>query len=137
MKAETAVALLLLDLDHFKHVNDTLGHDAGDHLLKVFARRLKESVRKTDFVSRLGGDEFAVVIEKGTKEEMSAASQTILSRLREGDAHPTRLTLPRLSGGVTGVARCLELGLGGHLHLGGFRRVRRSPRLGRMFLFCD
>lgn len=54
---------LLLDLDHFKHVNDTLRHSAGDHLLRVFAKRLESLSSAHCFVARLGGDEFAVVIQ--------------------------------------------------------------------------
>lgn len=54
--------LLLIDLDGFKKINDTLGHDAGDALLKVTAERLVKAVRETDQVARLGGDEFAVVL---------------------------------------------------------------------------
>lgn len=56
-----ALAVLCLDLDHFKSVNDTLGHPVGDKLLQAVARRLQDSLRETDFAARLGGDEFAVI----------------------------------------------------------------------------
>ncbi len=55
------VAVHLLDLDHFKNVNDTLGHPAGDKLLKAVTERLRTLVRETDIVARMGGDEFAIV----------------------------------------------------------------------------
>ena len=55
-------ALLLIDLDHFKQINDTLGHDAGDVLLVEAARRLRNIARKADVVARLGGDEFAILL---------------------------------------------------------------------------
>jgi diguanylate cyclase (GGDEF)-like protein/PAS domain S-box-containing protein len=55
-------AIFFLDLDNFKHINDTLGHEAGDHLLKIIASRLKICIRTTDIAARLGGDEFILVI---------------------------------------------------------------------------
>lgn len=62
-------ALLLLDLDGFKEVNDSLGHDAGDMLLKEVARRAKLVLRSADYVSRLGGDEFLIVIPQVSDQE--------------------------------------------------------------------
>jgi diguanylate cyclase (GGDEF)-like protein len=60
--ADGRVALILLDLDRFKDINDTLGHPAGDGVLQVVAARIKEAVRPGDLVARLGGDEFAVLL---------------------------------------------------------------------------
>lgn len=60
---EKLLALLFLDLDNFKRINDSLGHDIGDALLKDTAERLRNSIRETDSVSRLGGDEFTVILE--------------------------------------------------------------------------
>lgn len=74
-----AFAILLLDLDRFKAVNDTLGHAAGDALLKMAAQRLKACVRKTDVVARLGGDEFAILIRPiSNAEEPCAIAHRIL-----------------------------------------------------------
>ena len=67
-------AVLLLDLDRFKHVNDTLGHAVGDALLRETAVRLKASLRETDVLARLGGDEFAIVQDRDNNQRESATA---------------------------------------------------------------
>ncbi|MEQ1667659.1 MAG: diguanylate cyclase, partial [Sulfuriferula sp.] len=63
LRYDTLVALVVMDLDNFKPVNDTYGHAAGDELLRLLAQRLHDTLRKTDFIARLGGDEFVLVFE--------------------------------------------------------------------------
>jgi len=70
---EKKVAILFLDLDRFKMINDTLGHDAGDLLLKAVSERIRRCVRSQDFIARLGGDEFTVILEGIT--ELDAVSK--------------------------------------------------------------
>jgi len=72
-------ALLLVDLDNFKEVNDRAGHAAGDEVLKAFARRFQDAVRPGDLVGRVGGDEFVVLLEGAGPEE----ARTVAERIRE------------------------------------------------------
>ncbi|MGE5386035.1 MAG: EAL domain-containing protein [Betaproteobacteria bacterium] len=89
-------ALLLLDLDHFKTLNDTRGHDTGDHLLIEVAQRLREVLRDTDTAARLGGDEFVVLLENMGGDQVSAANtaEAIADKIR------TSLRLPFLLEGL-------------------------------------
>ena len=80
-RAGLALALMVLDLDRFKEVNDTLGHDMGDHLLKEAARRLSDCVREADTVARLGGDEFAVIL--GELDDLECVERIALSLLKK------------------------------------------------------
>ena len=78
----TKVALLFIDLDHFKEINDSLGHDVGDEILKVVTRRLSETMRGKDTLARLGGDEFTVIVEELKKgEDASLLAQKIIEVL--------------------------------------------------------
>jgi diguanylate cyclase (GGDEF)-like protein len=71
---------MYLDIDHFKGINDSLGHAAGDEVLKAFAQRLLQSVRTTDTVARLGGDEFVILLEGvGNQEETQAVARKIVA----------------------------------------------------------
>ncbi|MGB0684443.1 MAG: diguanylate cyclase domain-containing protein [Magnetovibrionaceae bacterium] len=81
-RSGTMVALLFIDLDRFKQVNDTLGHDAGDELLQLVAQRLKDQVRSSDTIGRLGGDEFIAVLDGLSDEEPAQTiGQAIVDRL--------------------------------------------------------
>jgi diguanylate cyclase (GGDEF)-like protein/PAS domain S-box-containing protein len=91
-----AMALVYLDVDHFKQINDSLGHACGDAVLREFAKRLSASVRSTDTVARLAGDEFVVVLEQvGSMRECGLVADKLLDALRADfvvDGQPRQVT---------------------------------------------
>ena len=95
-------ALLFLDIDHFKVINDSMGHDAGDKLLNIVSQRLIEVLRKTDTIARLGGDEFTIIIEALDQEKsVTAVAKNILKSLEQ----PVRINKKDVHiGGSIGVA---------------------------------
>ena len=95
-RGDSSVAVMFLDLDNFKNVNDSLGHDAGDRLLQAVAQRIVKTTRSSDTVARLGGDEFAVLVE-------GIASQRDAERLADAliDTHNLPFTLDGIEVRVT------------------------------------
>jgi diguanylate cyclase (GGDEF)-like protein len=75
-------ALFFIDLDQFKYVNDTCGHAAGDHLLKLAAQQIRYAVRPEDFIARFGGDEFVVLLRDISRNEARAAGAKVLELMR-------------------------------------------------------
>ena len=94
------LSLILIDLDHFKTINDTLGHHFGDLMLKEVARRLSSLVRATDTVARLGGDEFALFLPMTSQEKTIEMANKIISAIEQPFLLDDHVLTIRLSQGV-------------------------------------
>lgn len=90
--SQKELALILLDLDHFKPVNDTYGHSFGDNLLKRVARRFGKVIRKSDTIARIGGDEFGAIVEVACKSE----AIEIATRMRDATRQPILIDKTKL-----------------------------------------
>ncbi|MFE8069860.1 diguanylate cyclase [Marinobacteraceae bacterium S3BR75-40.1] len=90
-RRQQPLSLVLLDVDDFKWVNDTWGHDAGDYALKRITMALQNAVRTTDFVCRIGGEEFAVILSATDEEESDRIAERIRQHMEsiKGDREPT------------------------------------------------
>lgn len=98
-------AVVMLDLDHFKQINDTHGHAAGDSVLAVTAERLREAARRTDLVARLGGEEFLVLMPATELPAALAAAERLLERLRARPCEAGGLSLGVTASAGVAVAR--------------------------------
>jgi diguanylate cyclase (GGDEF)-like protein/PAS domain S-box-containing protein len=113
-------ALLFLDLNKFKLLNDTHGHDAGDLLLIEVATRLKSSVRETDTVARLGGDEFVVLLSELDRDKDQATAETLRigEKIRVSLTETYRLTIQHTEGSNTFIEHNCTTSIGGVLFQG-------------------
>lgn len=87
-RAEGIVSVVMLDLDHFKFINDNFGHKQGDEALKVFADCMARVFRESDVVSRLGGDEFCLLLSNASKKDAEAGLNRLRDMLAEENANP-------------------------------------------------
>ena len=94
-----AFSILMLDLDRFKNVNDSLGHAAGDELLRQVARRLRSTLRSTDVLARLGGDEFAII--QAACDDQRRGSLDLAARISKLIAEPFQLPGHRVEIGTS------------------------------------
>jgi diguanylate cyclase (GGDEF)-like protein len=89
--------VLLIDLDHFKSVNDRFGHAVGDHVLQIFARTATETLRASDVVGRLGGEEFAALLHDVSRDKAVALAEAIRTAFAQAtlevDGYPAEATL--------------------------------------------
>jgi len=95
---KSQVSLLFIDLDRFKHINDSQGHEVGDQVLCVVGKRLDEQLRADDFVARLGGDEFAIIL---THPPASRAASRLVRKLLKSLAEPFKLDKRRYAVGAS------------------------------------
>ncbi|KPP96904.1 sensor domain-containing diguanylate cyclase [Marinobacter sp. HL-58] len=86
-RSGTGFALVIMDIDHFKLVNDTMGHDAGDHVLRNISQRLTERLRTTDSVGRLGGEEFGLILRDVKPEDSFELMDELRQRIADNRLH--------------------------------------------------
>jgi diguanylate cyclase len=97
------LALLVMDVDHFKQINDTYGHRAGDKALKLIAQVLKQSVRETDLVARYGGEEFTAIVPETTPDGVVALAEKLRQAVENAQFHYHGIAVPiTISIGIAG-----------------------------------
>jgi diguanylate cyclase (GGDEF)-like protein len=100
-RRDERMAVVQIDLDRFKQINDTLGHAAGDYVLVITAQRMRESCRASDICVRLGGDEFVMILQgAGTTEDINMVAKRIMKRINEPISFQGATILPGASAGI-------------------------------------
>lgn len=99
-RSGAALALVFIDLDHFKQINDTHGHLAGDALLRAVAARLQDSARASDLAARLGGDEFVLLLTRCDARQAALAAERLLNAFSRPVSLPQATLQPRASMGI-------------------------------------
>lgn len=126
------LSLLMIDVDHFKSLNDLLGHPAGDQALKTIAKSIKDSCRETDVVARIGGDEFATILRGADAADARAMQERVLNCIKEARlaGHPeVRLSITVGMATMPGDARTAdELVDSADRSLYDLKRRARAPR---------
>lgn len=97
IRAKRPLAVLMLDVDHFKIFNDQYGHEAGDEVLRVLARNLRENSRRGDLVARYGGEEFAIVLPETNQADASSWVERLMQRIRGTRVKQGNTTLPPIT----------------------------------------
>lgn len=121
-RKKTSIGMMFIDLDHFKNINDTLGHPAGDHLLRVLSKRLSKCLNEHAYVARLGGDEFAVIVTNmhSTDELIKATAKvlkqneapvTFAGKLINGGMSIGCAVYPQDATDVLGLMKCADTAL--------------------------
>jgi len=100
-RQQQPLAIMFIDLDHFKRINDSLGHDAGDELLKVVAERIRGALRDHDVIARFGGDEFCVLASLRTCDEARPLAQRMMQCLKEPFSLSGRCMVMTISIGIS------------------------------------
>ena len=97
VKSSSDLSILMIDLDHFKEVNDNYGHDFGDYVLKSFACILRESLRETDISARYGGEEFVILLPHTDLEGANLLAEKMRKKVEknlfESDGHSMNITI--------------------------------------------
>jgi diguanylate cyclase (GGDEF)-like protein len=98
-KKNQMLSVIMVDMDHFKHINDTYGHIVGDHVLTIFAQVILKCIRKTDVIARYGGDEFVVVLPNTDTETAKCIAERIRHDVSE-------MYIPPVEGVVISSIQC-------------------------------